>query len=161
MGIDKGNQRSLRYTLSIPETRGNFHKMARITPTDLLAWSVLNKATEGEDAPAAAPSVANAEPIDPKWIELILGKPDSARMKDIMETVGNSQKLEEKISLLDEFEMLVESADNANDLQPLKLWPVLMNLLKDTESDIRKYAAWIMGTAIQNNEKGQADVIFD
>ena len=52
----------------------------RITPTDLLAWSVVNQATEREDRTTAT---APHEPIDPKWIDVILGKPDAARMRGL------------------------------------------------------------------------------
>lgn len=55
----------------------------RLTATDLLAWSVLNTATENEDAPTVPGPAPHHEPIDPKWIELLLGKPESARMTGI------------------------------------------------------------------------------
>lgn len=65
-----------------------------------------------------------------------------------------------KLVALDELEMLVESIDNANDLQPLKLWPELLNiLLASKEPEIRVNVAWVMGTAVQNNDRAQQDVI--
>ncbi|KAJ3277115.1 hsp70 nucleotide exchange factor fes1 [Terramyces sp. JEL0728] len=124
----------------------------RVTPTQLLAWSVENRSEE------PARPVRNREPIDPKWIEIILGKPDSARMKDCVEIVKSEATLDEKLAALDELEMLVESLDNANDLQPLKLWPELLNLLlTSNEPEVRVNVAWVMGTAVQNNERAQAD----
>jgi hypothetical protein len=127
----------------------------KITPTELLAWSVINKATEKEDTTTAS---TNLEPIDSKWIEIILGKPESARMKEIVQEVKESEDNDLKEALMDELEMLVEQVDNANNLQPLKLWPDLISILQhDSEPSIRKYAAWVMATAIQNNKTAQDD----
>jgi hypothetical protein len=127
----------------------------KITPSELLAWSVINKATEKEDTTTAT---ANAEPIDSKWIEIILGKPESARMKEIVQEIKDSDDLNQKEALMDELEMLVEQVDNANNLQPLKLWPDLISILQhDPEPSIRKFAAWVMATAIQNNTTAQDD----
>jgi hypothetical protein len=36
------------------------------------------------------------------------------------------------------------------------LWPSLLRLLDDESAVIRKMACWVVGTAIQNNEKSQA-----
>jgi hypothetical protein len=128
--------------------------MSRITPTDLLSWAVINQATEKEDTTTAGPT--NVEPIDSKWIELIMGKPDSARMKELVEILKNGTSLQEKMNAADELEMLVEQVDNANDLQPLKCWPELLFVLQnDTEPEVRKFVAWIMATAVQNNPKAQ------
>ncbi|KAJ3325944.1 hypothetical protein HDV06_002329 [Boothiomyces sp. JEL0866] len=123
-----------------------------VTPTQLLAWATENR-TEEPERPARHP-----EPIDPKWIEIILGKPDAARMKDCVDVVKSDATLDAKLVALDELEMLVESIDNANDLQPLKLWPELLNiLLTSEESEIRVNVAWVMGTAVQNNDRAQQD----
>ncbi len=36
--------------------------------------------------------------------------------------------------------------------------PKLLELLFDSEADIRMYAAWVLGTAVQNNPHTQKDV---
>ena len=54
---------------------------------------------------------------------------------------------------------LTESIDNANDLRTLGLWPPILDLMKSApEPDIRSFAAWVSGTAVQNNPKSQKDV---
>jgi hypothetical protein len=68
--------------------------------------------------------------------------------------------LDSRLAALDELELLVEQVDNANDLQPLKMWPRLIHLLQtDNEPEIRTNVAWVIGTAVQNNPTAQADVI--
>lgn len=52
----------------------------RLTPTDLLAWSVLNTATANEDTTQPTRREDYQE-LDPKWIDIILGRPDAARIK--------------------------------------------------------------------------------
>lgn len=151
--------------------------MSRITPTDLLAWSVVNQATEREDRTTAT---AQHEPIDPKWIDVILGKPDAARMRglllrlslgyafvmltgelvrcvDCMDIILDKEKpLQDRLANCDELELLVESVDNALDLQPLGLWPLILGILEgEEEAELRVYAAWIAATATQNNPKAQ------
>jgi hypothetical protein len=44
------------------------------------------------------------------------------------------------------------------DLRVLGMIPKLMELLFDPEADIRMYAAWVLGTAVQNNPHTQKDV---
>ncbi|KAI8898669.1 armadillo-type protein, partial [Globomyces pollinis-pini] len=76
--------------------------------------------------------------------------------KECMDIIQNvDEDLESRITACDDFEMLIESMDNANDLESLKLWTPLLNLLSDKEAEIRMYAAWILGTSIQNNEKAK------
>jgi hsp70-interacting protein len=53
---------------------------------------------------------------------------------------------------------LVEGIDNANDLQNMGLWPKIASLLTSSSDLVRRHAAWVCGTAIQNNAKSQAAV---
>ena len=128
--------------------------MSKPTPTSLLAWAVANQSDPHNNESPTHPQL-NISQIDPKWIEVILGKPDSARMKELVSTILENKDLDTRIASFDELEMLLESLDNSNDLQPLNLWKPLMELLKDEEAQIRMYSAWTMGTAVQNNEKSQ------
>ncbi len=53
---------------------------------------------------------------DPKWIDVIMGKEDALRMKgsillknsllEIMQSIQTTEKLEEKLALMDEFEFV-------------------------------------------------------
>lgn len=61
-----------------------------------------------------------------------------------------------RVANFDELELLVESIDNAIDLQALGMWPQLLSILEnEKEGELRMYAAWVMGTAAQNNPKAQ------
>ncbi|KAJ1905824.1 hsp70 nucleotide exchange factor fes1 [Tieghemiomyces parasiticus] len=125
----------------------------------LLQWAILNSATEGEDAPNR-PSTTPAAPrrdLDPAVIDHILGKDDSVRMREAFATIQDPTiDLDTKESAFEDLELLVGQIDNANNLVPLGLWESLLTLLRDPEPVIRSNAAWICGTAIQNNPTGQA-----
>jgi hsp70-interacting protein len=56
-------------------------------------------------------------------------------------------------------ELLVEQIDNATNLEVLKLWPPLLSLLSSPDSELRRYAAWVTGTAVQNNPKAQGHLL--
>jgi len=144
---------------SIPYQRKS-SKGPGITTSDLLQWSILNRTTEGEDAPKNNNHI-DPEKIDPKWLDVILGKDDSVRMRECCEVIQDDSKtLDEKLNALDELEMLVEQIDNANNLRPLKLWPVLLDVFTSTtEPEIKMYLAWIFGTSVQNNETAQKDFL--
>jgi hsp70-interacting protein len=63
--------------------------------------------------------------------------------------------LDDKLIAFDNFEQLIENLDNANNLGPLALWTPLLSCLGSDESEIRRMAAWCVGTAVQNNETSQ------
>ncbi|MCJ1363271.1 hsp70 nucleotide exchange factor fes1 [Acarospora aff. strigata] len=63
--------------------------------------------------------------------------------------------LPNKLVAFDNLEQLLESIDNANNLEPLGLWAPLLEQLDSEEPDLRRMAAWCVGTAVQNNEKAQ------
>ena len=66
--------------------------------------------------------------------------------------------MDNKLTAFDNFEQLIESIDNANNLEPLGLWTPLIQLLEHDEADMRRMAAACLGTVVQNNEKGQDKV---
>jgi len=59
---------------------------------------------------------------------------------------------------LDNFEMLIEQVDNANNMEPLRMWPAVLALMNPvhTTPPTQVGAAGIVGTAVQNNDKAQA-----
>ena len=70
--------------------------------------------------------------------------------------------LDQKLDIWDELELLVESLDNANDLENMKLWKPLIAFLSDPIDEMRLQSCWVLGTAIQNNPKSQsAFLAFD
>ncbi|KAJ3360199.1 hsp70 nucleotide exchange factor fes1 [Allomyces javanicus] len=121
---------------------------------ELLKWGISN-ATKSEDPTIDKPDL---EKLDPKWVDIILGKPDAARMKDAMAVIADSSKnIEDRLLAFDELELLVESIDNANDLKPCNLWKPLLAQFQDPSEDIRVFAAWVTATAIQNNPDATKD----
>ena len=118
----------------------------------LLKWSLENSqsATETGLPPTGRPLNADA-------LAQIMGGPsDADMMKESMAAVQSPEiDLENKLVAFDNFEQLIENIDNANNIQNLGLWAPLLEQLKNEEAELRKMAAWCIGTAVQNNEKAQ------
>jgi hypothetical protein len=110
-------------------------------------------------APPAAEEPKRESQLSTEMLDLIMGKPDSVTMKEKMAIASNvSADVDERVMALDDFEMLVELIDNANNMPVLKLWQPLLALVNDPIDEIARHALWVAGTAIQNNLKGQAAV---
>lgn len=127
----------------------------------LLKWSVQNSQQPATGTTAAPPSASEAaRNLTPDMVNALFGGPSEADlMKAAMEVLhSNEADLENKLVAFDNFEQLIESIDNANNLEPLGLWSPLVQLLKHDEADMRRMAAWCIGTAVQNNEKAQDKV---
>lgn len=78
-------------------------------------------------------------------------------MKEAMTAIQDPEvSLEDKLVAFDNFEMMIEQLDNANNIENLKLWEPLIAQLSSPESQLRLMAAWCCGTAVQNNPKSQA-----
>lgn len=117
----------------------------------LLHWSIANAQGDSE-------AVARAGQPDPKLLEQLFGGgPDEPTlMKHAMAVISNPEAtLENKLTTFDNFEMLIENLDNANNIENLKLWEPLIAVLDSTESELRAFALSVTGTAVQNNEKSQ------
>lgn len=119
----------------------------------LLKWSV-----QATTNPTAEPEQA-ARGLNPEVLASLFGGPSEAQlMQDSMAAILSEDPemdLETKLIAFDNFEQLIENLDNANLMEPLKLWPSLIGLLKHEEAEMRKYAAWCIGTSVQNNTKSQ------
>ncbi|RLL95588.1 hsp70 nucleotide exchange factor fes1 [Aspergillus turcosus] len=129
---------------------------------NLLKWSIENStaARQVGDSNDAAPAPTSRN-LDPQVLSALFGGPsDADLMKAAMEALHSDEvDLENKMIAFDNFEQLIESIDNANNLEPLGLWTPLVELLKHEEADMRRMAAWCIGTAVQNNEKAQDKLI--
>ncbi|KAI9164613.1 hsp70 nucleotide exchange factor fes1 [Blastocladiella emersonii ATCC 22665] len=122
---------------------------------ELLKWSITN-ATQNEDP--TGPSPADLAKLDPKWIDVMLGKPDAVRMRDAMAVIADrDREVADRLVAFDELELLVEHIDNAIDLRACGLWRPLLDQLADPTPEIRAFAAWVTATALQNNPKAIAD----
>lgn len=119
----------------------------------LLKWSVENTTN-----PTANPEDA-ARGLNPELLATLFGGPSEAQlMQESMAAILSDDPemdLEAKLVAFDNFEQLIENLDNANLMEPLKLWPSLIGLLQHEEAEMRKYAAWCIGTSVQNNTKSQ------
>lgn len=122
---------------------------------ELLKWSIENSETSRNDPSAAAPATS----LTPEVMAALMGGPsDADLMKASMEIVGSEDpdvSLEDKLIAFDNFEQLIEGLDNANNIANLNLWTPLLAHLRHNEREIRKMAAWCVGTAVQNNERTQ------
>ncbi|KAJ5972770.1 Armadillo-like helical [Penicillium vulpinum] len=130
----------------------------------LLKWSVTNSqasvGADGEAAPQDLPKAASN--LTPQMVNTLFGGPSEADlMRAAMEVVhDNESDMENKLIAFDNFEQMIEGIDNANNLVPLNLWKPLVELLKHDEAEIRRYAAWCVGTAVQNNPKAQDQLVL-
>ncbi|MCJ1247268.1 hsp70 nucleotide exchange factor fes1 [Trapelia coarctata] len=95
--------------------------------------------------------------LDPALVQALFGGPsDADLMKESMASIlSPTISLDNKLAAFDNFEQLIEQIDNANNLAPLQLWTPLLSLLKDEEGELRRMAAWCVGTAVQNNAQAQ------
>lgn len=120
----------------------------------LLNWGIQNTSTTTNDPDAAPPA---AREIDPAILASLFGGPsDADLMKESMAAILSTElSLDNKLIAFDNFEQLIENLDNANNLEPLQLWTPLITCLSHEEGEIRRMAAWCVGTAVQNNEKSQ------
>ncbi|CAD6599239.1 BAH_G0002940.mRNA.1.CDS.1 [Saccharomyces cerevisiae] len=119
----------------------------------LLQWSIANSQGDKE-------AMARAGQPDPKLLQQLFGgggPDDPTLMKESMAVIMNPEvDLETKLVAFDNFEMLIENLDNANNIENLKLWEPLLDVLVQTkEEELRAAALSIIGTAVQNNLDSQ------
>jgi hsp70-interacting protein len=121
---------------------------------ELLKWSIENSDSTKNDPAAAAPT----SQLTPELMAALMGGPsDADLMKGSMEIIASDEtiSLDDKLIAFDNFEQLIENLDNANNIESLGLWMPLVKQLENEESEMRFYAAWCCGTAVQNNIRTQ------
>ncbi|AQZ10480.1 FES1 (YBR101C) [Zygosaccharomyces parabailii] len=117
----------------------------------LLHWSIANSQGDKE----AKERIGQP---DPKLLGQLFGMgPDEPTlMKEAMAVISNPEaKLEKRLVAFDNFEMLIENLDNANNIENLKLWEPLLQMLNVPETELRSCALSCVGTASQNNGQTQ------
>jgi hsp70-interacting protein len=129
---------------------------------ELLKWSIENTTRPEDSAPASDPPTSennNVRNLDPELLNALMGGPSDAElMKAAMEVITSPDpevSHESRVTAFDNFEQLIESLDNANNMSNLALWTPLVSLLSHDDPDFRRYAAWCVGTAVQNNVPSQ------
>jgi len=133
----------------------------------LLQWGIENSEASRNTTSGAAASTANANgapasgtPIrglNAEAINALLGGPsDADLMREAMTVIRSpSVSISNKLVAFDNFEQLVEQIDNANNVASLGLWNPLVEQLDSPDADLRRMAAWCVGTTVQNNSKAQ------
>ena len=131
----------------------------------LLKWSVENseasKSPNTSSSQSQNPQVQPERGPNPAALAALFGGPsDADLMRQSLAIVQDpSTSLEDRLTALDNFEQLIESIDNANNIRSLGLWTPLLSLLSNSEPSVRKMAAWCVGTAVQNNASAQERLV--
>lgn len=119
---------------------------------ELLKWSIENQVPNEEGGESRPTTTLSADAIK----ALMGGPSDADLMVSSMQAIRDPEvTLDNKLIAFDNFEQLIESLDNANNMANLALWTPLLECLADAEPEIRRMAAWCVGTAVQNNEPSQ------
>ncbi|PFH57364.1 hypothetical protein XA68_15153 [Ophiocordyceps unilateralis] len=132
---------------------------------NLLRWGIENsQASTNGSSPQPPAGETNASNLTPDVMAALMGGPsDADLMKAAMEVISaplsDQVSLNDKLVAFDNFEQLIESLDNANNMANLNLWTPLLDQLRSDEADLRKMAAWCIGTAVQNNERTQEKLL--
>jgi hsp70-interacting protein len=125
----------------------------------LLKWGIENSSASNPDGTKSEQSLEAMQPrgLNAEALAHLMGGPtDAELMREAMTVIQNPESdLESKTIAFDNLEQLVESIDNANNLSPLGLWDPLVAQLSSAEAELRRMAAWCIGTAVQNNVKAQ------
>lgn len=118
----------------------------------LLQWSIANSNGDKE-------AMARAGDLDPKLLEQLFNggmADDPTLMQQAMQVIRAEEvDVDTKLVALDNFEMLIEKLDNANNIENMKMWDPLLATLENESSDIRTGVLSIIGTAVQNNKPSQ------
>lgn len=131
----------------------------------LLKWSIENSdASLNDPTTSTAPKAErpSGQGLNAEAIKSLMGGPsDADLMRQSMAAIESPDiSLEHKLVAFDNFEQLIENIDNANNIQPLGLWTPLKEQLSHGDAEMRRMAAWCMGTAVQNNPPSQERVSF-
>lgn len=136
---------------------------------ELLKWGLANSASTGvasfasqsvEQISADIEAGRRPDLADPNLYNAIMGKSEAQMMaEELSVAIDTSRTLPDRMTALDNFEMLIEQIDNANNMTSMKMWSPIISLLSAPEAEIQTAAAWIIGTAVQNNDKAQMAVL--
>ena len=123
----------------------------------VLKWGLNNS---GPSVDSAGNKPDPLRTLNQEALASVLGGPSEADLMVSSMATAQSEgaNLSDKVTALNNFEQLIEGIDNANNIEPLGLWSSLAHLLDHEEADLRKMAASCIGTAAQNNVKGQEKV---
>ncbi|WFD30858.1 hsp70 nucleotide exchange factor fes1 [Malassezia sp. CBS 17886] len=137
------------------------------TAEELLQWGLRN-APQNPDGSSSLAQVSKdmadgkrPDLADPGLYDAIMGKSEAQLMQEELGVAVDTKRSEDdRCTALDNFEMLIEQVDNANNMEPLHMWKPVLALLQDASPRIQTAAAWIVGTAVQNNATAQAQALL-
>lgn len=93
--------------------------MSRTAPSasELLALATsLSTSGSASDVPDSNPASGAPAPLDPKWIDVLMGRDDAVRMRDCGKVLRDKEKsIEEKIVAFDELEMVASAGRRTRD----------------------------------------------
>lgn len=122
----------------------------------LLHWSIANAQGDKE-------AMEKAGAPDPKLLEQLFGgggPDDPTLMKEAIAVITNPEAdLENKVIAYENFEMLIENIDNANNIENMKMWEPILSTLEYKEPELRATGLSVIGTAVQNNTDSQENFI--
>lgn len=116
----------------------------------LLQWSIAQQSGDKD-------AIEKVGQPAPEMLQQLFGAPDEpALMKQAISVVENPEATDDdKLVALENFEMLIENLDNANNIENLKLWPAIVGQLLTSNVEFQLLAASIVGIATQNNPDSQ------
>ncbi|OBA19119.1 Fes1-domain-containing protein [Metschnikowia bicuspidata var. bicuspidata NRRL YB-4993] len=116
----------------------------------LLQWSIAQQTGDKETQEKIG------QP-DPKMLLQLFGGPDEPTlMKQSMMVASNPEATDEdKEIALENFEMLIENLDNANNIENMRLWPAVIDQLHSENQTFQVLSASIIAIATQNNTPSQ------
>ncbi|KAK8710986.1 hypothetical protein V6N13_146293 [Hibiscus sabdariffa] len=116
---------------------------------------------KARDVNRLSPSELRQRQLEIKELMEELKMPSDAQLMQIaLDDLSNSSlALEDRHRALEELLILVEPIDNANDMCKLGGFGVIIRELDHSDSDVRKFSAWILGKASQNNPYVQKQVL--
>lgn len=128
---------------------------------NLLKWGITNSDVSRND-PSAAPPQPMSE-VDRTALQQIMsgitGPSDAQLMHQALQVVEHPEATtEDKYIAFENFELLIENIDNANNMENKEMWSRLVKQLENEDATIRWWAAWCCGTAVQNNIRSQERV---
>ncbi|KAM1191430.1 hypothetical protein PS2_011721 [Malus domestica] len=132
----------------------------------MLQWAIghsdpVQLKEKARDVERLSPADLNDRRLEIKQLMDELKTPSDAQLMQIaIDDLSNSSlSLEDRHRALEELLVLVEPIDNANDLDKLGGIAAVIGELNHGDADTRKLAAWVLGTASQNNPVVQKQVL--
>jgi hsp70-interacting protein len=126
---------------------------------NLLKWGIQNSEASRNDASAPKPMTE----VDRAALQALIterrGPSDADLMKESFEVIENNEaEAEHKYTAFENFELLIQGIDNANNMESCGLWTRLIKQLNNEDPEMRMWAAWCCCTAVQNNVRSQERV---